>query len=95
VQVPEVPVGIGGWPATAGAGSGAPEAAFGDGLGLTDISQGVLVLRSALGRRCSSLESAAEVILAMLAPQREDGVTVLLARMPAIGGHGAPGAIPL
>jgi serine phosphatase RsbU (regulator of sigma subunit) len=73
-------------------------ALFTDGLvesRVRSFDQGVLVLRSALARRYSSLESAAEVILATLAPQREDDVTVLLARMPATGGHGASGAIPL
>jgi hypothetical protein len=62
---------------------------------IRSFDQGVLVLRSALARRYSSLESTAEVILTTLAPRREDGVTVLLARMPATGGHGAAGAIPL
>ena len=73
-------------------------ALFTDGLvesRVRSFDQGVLVLRSALARRYSSLESAAEVILATLAPRREDDVTVLLARMPATGGDGASGAIPL
>ena len=59
MQVPEVPGGIAGWPATAGAGSGAPDAALGDGLGLTDISQdvlGIAVPRFADGAAVFALE---------------------------------------
>jgi GAF domain-containing protein len=59
------------------------------------FDEGVLVLRSALGSRHSSLESAAEAIVATLTPQREDDVTVLLARMPAAGGPGASEPVPL
>ena len=73
-------------------------ALFTDGLvesRVRSFDQGVLVLRSALGRPYSSLESAADVILTTLAPQREDDITVLLARMPAVGGQAASGAIPL
>jgi hypothetical protein len=50
------------------------------------FDHGILALRSELTRRCGlgqpPLEPAADGLVAALAPQREDDVTVLLARMP-------------
>lgn len=68
---------------------GAVLALFTDGLvesRARSFDHGILALRSELTRRCGlgqpPLEPAADGLVAALAPQREDDVTVLLARMP-------------